>query len=166
MKRSLQVVFEKSDDEESQTITRREAREETGLSLPQMQYLVTDEDYDCDIYICDIEKFKSRCMELLKADLWKHYLQDRFNKMAYQKRTILSFIKFANDIIRACQFALDVKQKNCNNMQMHRREVKYKQEEAEQLNQYKSSLTEEWYKNKLKDWSKAILNWDKTIDKM
>jgi len=74
MKRSLQVVFEKSDDEESQTITRREAREETGLSLPQMQYLVTDEDYDCDIYICDIEKFKSRCMELLKADLWKHYL--------------------------------------------------------------------------------------------
>ena len=60
MKGSLQVVFGKSDGEESQTAARREAREETGLKLPQMQYLVTDQDYDCDIYICDIERFKLR----------------------------------------------------------------------------------------------------------
>ncbi len=42
MKGSLQVVFDKSDGEESQTAARREAREETGLELFQMQYLVTD----------------------------------------------------------------------------------------------------------------------------
>ena len=60
MKGSLQVVFEKSDGEESQTAARREAKEETGLELPQMQYLITNSDYDCDIYICDIERFKPR----------------------------------------------------------------------------------------------------------
>ncbi len=60
MKGSLQVVFEKSDGEKSQIAARREAREETGLELSQMQYLVTDSNYDCDIYICDIERFKSR----------------------------------------------------------------------------------------------------------
>ncbi len=48
MKGSLQVVFGKSDSEESQTAARREAREETGLELPQMQYLVTDSDYNYD----------------------------------------------------------------------------------------------------------------------
>jgi len=69
MKGSLQVVFSKSDDEESQTAAQREAREETGLELPQMQYLVTDRDYDCDIYICDIERFKPRHMESDKANL-------------------------------------------------------------------------------------------------
>ena len=67
MKGSLQVVFSKSDSEESQTAVRREAREETGLELLQMQYLVTDQDYDCDIYICDIERFKSKHMEPDKA---------------------------------------------------------------------------------------------------
>ena len=46
---------------------RREAREETSLELFQMQYLVTDQDYDCDIYICDIERFKPKCMEPEKA---------------------------------------------------------------------------------------------------
>ncbi len=67
MKGSLQVVFGKSDDKESQTAAKREAREETGLELPQMQYLVTDSDYDCDIYICDIERFKLRQIESEKA---------------------------------------------------------------------------------------------------
>ncbi len=33
MKESFQVVFGKNDDEESQTAARKEAREETGLSL-------------------------------------------------------------------------------------------------------------------------------------
>jgi len=42
MKGSLQIVFSKSDSEESQTAARRETREETGLELSQMQYLVTD----------------------------------------------------------------------------------------------------------------------------
>jgi len=36
MKRSLQVVFSKSDSKESQIIARREVREETGLELSQM----------------------------------------------------------------------------------------------------------------------------------
>jgi len=67
MKGSFQVVFGKSDGEESQTAARREAKKETGLKLPQMQYLVTDQDYDCDIYICDIERFKSRRIEPEKA---------------------------------------------------------------------------------------------------
>ena len=67
MKGSFQVVFGKSDGEESQTTIRREAREETGLELFQMQYLVTDQDYDCNIYICDIERFKPRRTEPEKA---------------------------------------------------------------------------------------------------
>jgi len=67
MKGSLQVVFGKSDSEKSQAAARREAREEIDLELPQMQYLVTDQDYDCDIYICDIERFKSKHMEPEKA---------------------------------------------------------------------------------------------------
>ncbi len=74
MKGSPQVVFGKSDSEESQTAARKEVREETGFELPQMQYLVTDQDYNCDIYICDIERFKSRHMEPEKAGPWKHYL--------------------------------------------------------------------------------------------
>jgi len=73
MKGSLQVVFGKSDSEESQIAARRKVREETGLELSQMQYLVIDQDYDCDIYICDIERFKPRRIEPDKADLWKHY---------------------------------------------------------------------------------------------
>ncbi len=40
------------------------------------------------------------------------------------------------------------------------------QEEAEQLNWYRSSPNKEWYEDKPKDWSKAILNWDKTTDEM
>ena len=68
MKGNLQVVFSKSDGKESQTAARWEAREETGLKLSQMQYLVTDRDYDCDIYICDIERFKPRHMKPNKAD--------------------------------------------------------------------------------------------------
>ncbi len=47
---------------------------------------------------------------------------------------------------------------NCNNMQIHRREAKHKQEKAEQLNWYRSSPTEECYKDKSRDWSKAKLN--------
>src|SRR6266540_7233857 len=73
IKGSLQVVFGKSDGEESQTAARREDREKTGLELPQMQYLVTDQDYNCDIYICDIERFKSKRIEPDKAGPWKHY---------------------------------------------------------------------------------------------
>ncbi len=69
IKGSLQVVFSKSNSEESQTAARREAREETSLELPQMQYLVTDQNYDCDIYICDIERFKLRRMKPEKASL-------------------------------------------------------------------------------------------------
>ncbi len=69
IKESLQIVFSKSDGEESQVAARREAREETDLELSQMQYLVTDEDYNYDIYICNIERFKPRCIEPLKAGL-------------------------------------------------------------------------------------------------
>ncbi len=82
MLESLQVVFGKSDGEESQMAARREVREETGLKLPQMQYLVTDNDYNYDIYICDIERFKLRRTEPDKAGPWKHYSWERFNKMA------------------------------------------------------------------------------------
>ncbi len=156
IKGSLQVVFGKSDGKELQTAARREAREETDLELSQMQYLVTDQDYDCDIYICDIERFKPRRMEPDKVGPWKHYSWGRFNKMAWQKRTTPSLIKFKDDIIRACQFALDVKWKNHNNAQMRKKEAKRKQE-AEQLNWYKSSKNKEWYEDNW-DWSKATIN--------
>ncbi len=118
-----------------------------------MQYLVTDNDYDCDIYICDIERFKPRRMEPEKAGPWKHYSWGRFNKLARQKRTTPSLTKFKDDIVRACQFALDVKWENRNNAQMRRREAKRKQEE-EQLNWLKSPTNEEWHEN-TQDWSQA-----------
>ena len=83
MKGSLQVIFGKSDGKELQTTARRKVRKETSLKLLQMQYLVTDEDYDCDIYICNIEWFKPKHMEFLKAGLWKHYSWRRFKKIAW-----------------------------------------------------------------------------------
>ena len=46
-----------------------------------MQYLVIDEDYNYDIYICDIKRFKLRQMETEKAGPWKYYSWRRFNKM-------------------------------------------------------------------------------------
>ncbi len=67
-----------------------------------------------------------------------------------------SLTKFKDDIVRACQFALDVKWENHNNVQMHKRKAKHKQE-VEQLNWYKSSSNEEWYEDN-QDWSKAITN--------
>jgi len=69
IKGSLQVIFRKSDDEESQIAAKWEARKEISLKLSQMQYLVIDQNYDCDIYICDIRRFKSRRIELEKTDL-------------------------------------------------------------------------------------------------
>ncbi len=103
-------------------------------------------------------------MESEKAGPQKHYSWKRFNKIACQKRTTPSLTKFKDDIIRVCQFALDVKQENRNNAQMCRKEAKRKQE-TEQLNWYRSSLIEEWYKDK-QDWSKAMINWDKITDEM
>ena len=73
--------------------------------------------------------------------------------MARQKRTIPSLTKFKDDIVRACQFALDVKWENRNNAQMRRREAKRKQEE-EQLNWIKFPSNEEWHED-AQDWSKA-----------
>ncbi len=98
-------------------------------------------------YICDIERFKPRWIEPEKADPWKYYLWGKFSKMAWQKRTTPSLIKFKDDIIRVCQFALDVKLENCNNVQMCRREAKRKQE-ADQLNWYKFIPNEEWYEDR------------------
>ena len=51
--------------------------------------------------------------------------------MARQKRTISSLTKFADNIVRICQFVLNVKWKNHNNAQMHKRETKCKQEKVE-----------------------------------
>src|SRR6266498_1505285 len=73
--------------------------------------------------------------------------------MAQQIKTIPSLTKFKDDIVRAYQFALDVKWENCNNAQMRRREAKRKQEE-EQLNWIKSPSKEEWYED-TQDWSQA-----------
>src|SRR6266542_2845600 len=63
-----------------------------------------------------------------------------------------SLTKFKDDIVRACQFALDVKWENRNNAQMRRREAKRKQEE-EQLNWIKFPSNEEWHED-AQDWSK------------
>ncbi len=73
--------------------------------------------------------------------------------MARQKRTTPSLTKFKDDIVRACQFALDVKWENRNNAQMRRREAKRKQEE-EQLNWIKYPQNKEWHEDS-QDWSQA-----------
>ncbi len=80
----------------------------------------------------------------------KALLIGKIQKNGSTKRIIPSLIKFKDDIVRACQFALNMKQKNRNNAQMRRREAKHKQE-AEQLNWYRTLPTEEWYKDK-QDW--------------
>ena len=49
---------------------------------------------------------------------------------------------------------------------MCKKEVKCKQEKVEQLNGYRFLHTKEWYEDKLRDQSKAKLNWDKTIDEI
>ncbi len=59
IKGSLQVVFKKADDQESIVIVKREVQKKTDISVTQLQWLVNDSNYDCDIYLCDIEKFKS-----------------------------------------------------------------------------------------------------------
>src|SRR6266540_6035941 len=76
--------------------------------------------------------------------------------MARQRRTTPSLIKFKDDIIRACQFALDVKWENHNNAQMRRREAKRKQEE-EQLNWIKYPQNKEWHED-IQDWSQASIS--------
>ncbi len=58
IKESLQVVFGKADEQKSITAVKREVKEETDLSVTQLQWLVNNLKYDCDIYLCDIEKFK------------------------------------------------------------------------------------------------------------
>ncbi len=57
IKESFQVVFSKSDSKKSQFAARQK--------VFQMQYLVIDKDYNCDIYICNIERFKPRHMKSL-----------------------------------------------------------------------------------------------------
>ncbi len=83
MKKNLQVVFDKSNSKESWFIAQQEAKEKTGLELSQIQYLVTDKNYNYDIYIYNIERFKSRYMEPLKAGSWKYYSWKRFKKIAW-----------------------------------------------------------------------------------
>jgi len=58
MKGSLQVVFRKADGQESIIAVKKEVCEKADLSVTQLQWLVNDSNYDCDIYFCDIEKFK------------------------------------------------------------------------------------------------------------
>ena len=86
-------------------------------------------------------------MEPDKTSLQKHYLQERFSKIVRQKRITPLLTKFKDDIVRACQFTLDIKWENCINVQMHRREAKRKQE-AEQLNWCRSPSNKEWYEDK------------------
>ncbi len=66
--------------------------------------------------------------------------------MARQKRITPSLTKFKDDIVRVCQFALDIKWENRNNAQMRRREAKRKQEK-EQLNWIKFPSNEEWHED-------------------
>ncbi len=67
MKESLQVVFRKANGQESIVAAKRKVYKETKLSVMQLQWLVNDPQYDCDIYLCDIEKFKLQRNELIKA---------------------------------------------------------------------------------------------------
>ena len=58
MKESLQVVFKKADEQESIVAAKKEVCEETDLLVTQLQQLVNDNNYDYNIYLCNIEKFK------------------------------------------------------------------------------------------------------------
>ena len=82
MKGSLQVVFGKADRQESIVAVKREVKEETDLSVTQLQWLVNDPQYDCDIYLCNIEKFKPRRNEPDKLSAWRHYSYDAFARLA------------------------------------------------------------------------------------
>ncbi len=58
MKGNLQVVLGKADGQESIITAKREVREKMDFSVTKFQWLVNDNQYDYDIYLCDIEKFK------------------------------------------------------------------------------------------------------------
>ncbi len=58
IKRSLQVIFRKADKQEFIVVAKREVDEETELKVIQLQWLVNDGHYNCDIYIYNIKKFK------------------------------------------------------------------------------------------------------------
>ena len=46
--------------------------------------------------------------------------------MVHQKRTTSSLTKFVDNIVRVCQFVLDIKWENRNNTQIRKREAKRK----------------------------------------
>ncbi len=73
----------------------------------------------------------------------KALLIGQIQKDDLPKETTPSLTKFANNIVRVCQFALDVKWENHNNAQICRKEIKHKQKKTEQLNWYRFSPTEE-----------------------
>ncbi len=55
-------------------------------------------------------------------------LMEKIQQNSVTKENHPSLTKFKDNIVRACQFALDVKWKNRNNAQMRRRKAKCKQE--------------------------------------
>ncbi len=50
-------------------------------------------------------------------------------------------------------------------MQIRKREAKCKQK-AKQLNWCRSISNKKWYEDKTNDWSKVMLNWNKTTDEI
>src|SRR6266540_3410741 len=112
MKGSLQVVFGKADEQESIIAAKREVKEETDLLVTQLQWLVNDPQYDCDIYLCDIEKFKLRRSELNKSSAWRHYSYDAFARLSTQRCTTLSLTRYWKDIVESCKAALVIKEEN------------------------------------------------------
>ncbi len=112
MKESLQVVFKKVNKQESIIAAKREVKKKTEFVVMQLQWLVNDSQYNCNIYIYDIEKFKPRRNESTKARAWRHFSYNAFAKLVTQRRTTPSLTKYWKDIIELCKATLAIKEEN------------------------------------------------------
>jgi len=73
---------------------------------------VNDSNYDYDIYLCDIEKFKLQRNKPTKVSAWRYYSYDAFTKLVTQRCTTPSLTCYWKDIIESCKAALTIKEEN------------------------------------------------------
>ena len=74
--------------------------------------MVNDSNYDCDIYLCDIKKFKPQRNKPTKANTWKHYSYDTFTRLVIQRWTTSFLTRYWKDIIESYKAAITIKEEN------------------------------------------------------
>ncbi len=68
MNRSLQVIFRKSDNQESIIVVKREINKEMVLKVIWLQQFLNDKYYNYNLYLYNIKKFKFRRNKSIKLN--------------------------------------------------------------------------------------------------